>query len=93
MFGRAGLRLKTIDNGLLVSEEALVGDREGFFVWKVVEGKAQKVRIELGIRLEKEVQVVRGLAEGDEVVIAGQLKIRAPGQDVRVLNAPGSKKP
>ena len=93
MFGRAGLRLKTIDNGLLVSEEALVGDREGFFVWKVVEGKAQKVRIELGIRLEKEVQVVQGLAEGDEVVIAGQLKIRAPGQDVRVLNTTASKKP
>jgi membrane fusion protein (multidrug efflux system) len=93
MFGRAALRLKTIENGLLVSEEALVGDREGFFVWKVVDGKAQKVRIELGIRLEKEVQVLQGLAEGDEVVIAGQLKIRAPGQDVRILNAAGSKKP
>ncbi|MEY3046886.1 MAG: hypothetical protein RL424_208, partial [Pseudomonadota bacterium] len=93
MFGRAGLRLKTIDDGLLVSEEALVGDREGFFVWRVSEGKAQKVRIKLGIRLEKEVQVLEGLAEGDEVVVAGQLKIRAPGQDVRILNAAGSKKP
>lgn len=93
MFGRAGLRLKTIDNGLLVSEEALVGDREGFFVWKVVDGKAQKVRVKLGIRLEKEVQVLEGLAEGDEVVIAGQLKIRAPGQDVRILNAAVSPKP
>ena len=70
-----------------------MGDREGFFVWKVVDGKAQKVRIELGIRLEKEVQVLQGLAEGDEVVIAGQLKIRAQGKDVRILNAAGSKKP
>jgi membrane fusion protein (multidrug efflux system) len=93
MFGRAGLRLKTIADGLLVSEEALVGDREGFFVWKVVDGKAQKARVKLGVRLEKEVQVVEGLAEGDEVVIAGQLKIRAPGQDVRVLNGVSGKKP
>ncbi|MGA1155602.1 MAG: efflux RND transporter periplasmic adaptor subunit [Burkholderiaceae bacterium] len=93
MFGRAGLRLKTIDDGLLVSEEALVGDREGFFVWRVSEGKVQKVRIKLGIRLEKEVQVLEGLAEGDEVVVAGQLKIRTPGQDVRILNAAGGKKP
>jgi membrane fusion protein (multidrug efflux system) len=71
----------------------LVGDRKGFFVWKVVDGKAQKVRVKLGIRLEKEVQVLEGLAEGDEVVIAGQLKIRAPGQDVRILNAAVSPKP
>jgi membrane fusion protein (multidrug efflux system) len=93
MFGRAGLRLKTIADGLLVSEEALVGDREGFFVWKVVDGKAQKARVKLGVRLEKEVQVIEGLAEGDEVVIAGQLKIRAPGQDVRVLSGVSGKKP
>jgi membrane fusion protein (multidrug efflux system) len=93
MFGRAGLRLKTIADGLLVSEEALVGDREGFFVWKVVDGKAQKARVKLGVRLEKEVQVVEGLAEGDDVVIAGQLKIRAPGQDVRVLSGVSGKKP
>ncbi len=90
LFGRAKLNLVEREKALVVSEEALVGERSGFFVWRVKEGKAEKVPVQLGIRLEKSVEVVKGLVAGDQVVIAGQLKIRAPGQPLKVVGAPGS---
>jgi hypothetical protein len=78
------------EKALVVSEEALVGERSGFFVWRVKDGKAEKVPVQLGIRLEKTVEVLNGLSAGDQVVIAGQLKIRAPGQALRIVPPPGS---
>lgn len=90
LFGRAKLNLVEREKALVVSEEALVGERDGFFVWRVKEGKAEKVPVQLGIRLEKSVEVIKGLTAGDQVVIAGQLKIRAPGQLLKVMAPPGS---
>ncbi|MRD55840.1 efflux RND transporter periplasmic adaptor subunit [Betaproteobacteria bacterium LSUCC0115] len=90
LFGRAKLNLVERDKALVVSEEALVGERSGFFVWRVKDGKAEKVPVQLGIRLEKTVEVLKGLSAGDQVVIAGQLKIRAPGQALRIVPPPGS---
>lgn len=87
MFGRARLNLYDRPAALLVSEEALVGDRQGFFVWRVKEGRVEQARIETGIRLQREVEVKKGLAAGDQVVVAGQLKIRAPGQPVKAVPA------
>ncbi|MFZ9735179.1 MAG: efflux RND transporter periplasmic adaptor subunit [Burkholderiaceae bacterium] len=89
MFGRARLNLYDRPGALLVSEEALVGDREGFFVWRVKDGRVEQARIQTGIRLQREVEVRSGLALGDSVVVAGQLKIRAPGQPVRAMPATG----
>ena len=89
MFGRARLNLYDRPGALLVSEEALVGDREGFFVWRVKDGRVEQARIQTGIRLQREVEVRSGLALGDSVVVAGQLKIRAPGQPVRAMPAAG----
>jgi membrane fusion protein (multidrug efflux system) len=94
LFGRAKLNLVEREKALVVSEEALVGERDGFFVWRVKDGKAEKVPVQLGIRLEKSVEVLKGLSAGDQVVIAGQLKIRAPGQPLKVVGpSPGKQQP
>jgi len=91
LFARARLSLAEKPAALLVSEESLVGEQAGFFVWRVVDGKVEKVPVKLGTRLEKEVEVVSGLAKDDQVVIAGQLKIRRPGQPVKILTAQPAK--
>ncbi|MGA1062829.1 MAG: hypothetical protein ACO3TC_00575 [Burkholderiaceae bacterium] len=44
--------------------------------------------VQLGTRMETEVEILSGLSEGDQVVIAGQLKIRRPGQPAKVLPTP-----
>src|SRR5574343_416067 len=45
-------------------------------VFKVVDGKAKLIKIRIGVRRAAQVEVVEGLAEGDGVVTAGQLKLR-----------------
>jgi membrane fusion protein (multidrug efflux system) len=89
VFGRARLTVLARLGALVVSEEALVGEKAGYFVWKVQDGKVAKVPVQVGLRLEREVEVRGDLTAGDQVVIAGQLKIRSPGQSVRVLGGQG----
>lgn len=86
-FAEAELLLETRKSALVVPEEALVGDREGFYIWRSQQGKAEKVRVQLGLRDGKRVEVQGPLAEGDLVVVAGQLKIRGPGQALRPVGA------
>lgn len=91
LFARGRLVLTERAEALVISEEAIVGEQSGFFVWRVREGKVEKVPVQLGTRMETEVEILSGLAEGDQVVIAGQLKIRRPGQPAKVLPTPNAQ--
>jgi len=63
------------DNAVLVPEQAIVPIGQKSFVFRVVDGKASQTEVELGIRENGKVEVTKGLAAGDTVVTAGQLKI------------------
>lgn len=76
MFARVRLAFAGERRGLAVPEEALVPSGNENFVFKAVEGKAQRVSVTLGQRRGAMVEIVEGLQEGDEVVTAGQLKLR-----------------
>ena len=71
---------------MVVPEQALVPQGEDQFVFKVVDGKVQRARVEIGQRREGKVEVLRGLVPADMVVTAGHLKIR-DGTAVRVAVA------
>ncbi len=58
------------------SEHALVPRGEQRYVFRVRDGKAQLTEVRIGQRRSGEVEIVDGLAEGDTVVTAGQLKLR-----------------
>jgi membrane fusion protein (multidrug efflux system) len=60
---------------------------EDKFVFKVVDGKAVQTKVTIGERLLGRAEIRSGLAAGDTVVTAGQLKIR-DGADVTVMPAP-----
>ena len=47
-------------------------------------GKAQPVEIVTGLRTDSSVQVVKGLSEGDSVIVSGIMQLRT-GQKVRVI--------
>ena len=72
-----------------VPEEALVPAGKDNFVFKVVEGKAQRVKVQIGQRRAAGVEILDGLKAGDEVVTAGQLKLR-DGVPVRAAPADGA---
>jgi membrane fusion protein (multidrug efflux system) len=59
-----------------VPEQALVPQGQDQFVFKVVEGKAALTKVEVGIRRDGMAEIVSGLGPDDQVVTAGQLKIR-----------------
>jgi membrane fusion protein (multidrug efflux system) len=76
MFVRVRLAFGGERQGLTVPEEALVPAGNDNFVFKVVEGKAQRAKVTIGQRRGASVEIEEGLKAGDEVVTAGQLKLR-----------------
>ena len=87
LFARVALVYNTIESALLVPEQAIVPMGEDKFVFKVVDGKAVQTKVTIGERLLGRAEIRSGLAAGDTVVTAGQLKIR-DGAEVTVVPAP-----
>ena len=83
MFTRVRLVTREQSDAMVVPEQALVPQGTEQYVFKVIDGKVARVKIETGQRRDGKVEVIAGLVAGDTVVTAGQLKIR-DGVNVRV---------
>ena len=75
MFVRVRLLFGQRQGALMVPEQAIVPGGQPA-VFKVVEGKASLVKVKLGVRRAAQVEISEGLAAGDLVVTAGQLKLK-----------------
>ena len=74
--------------GLVIPTEALLGRRgDEAEVFVVAGGTARKVPVRLGSALDREVEVVAGLAEGDEVIVYGKEQVR-DGQPIGSYQKP-----
>ncbi len=93
MFVRARLLFGDRKNVLMLPEQALVSGAAPM-VFKVVEGKAVAAKVKVGVRRAGQVEIAEGVAAGDLVVTAGQLKLR-DGAPVRAIGegapAPAAK--
>jgi len=89
LFARVTVLLQLKEDALSVPEAAIVPQGDSQFVFKIVDGKAKLTKVVTGTRREGRVEIVEGLALGDEVVTAGQLKIR-DGSAVSVIGATGA---
>jgi membrane fusion protein (multidrug efflux system) len=76
MFARVRLFTKLPTEALVLPEQAMVPQGDEQFVFRVIDGKAVRTKIEVGQRRDGQVEIVTGLAAGDVVVSAGQLKLR-----------------
>jgi membrane fusion protein (multidrug efflux system) len=77
MFVRIRYVLGTVENALLVPAEAVIPELTGYKVFVVnAEGKAETKTIEIGTRTDTQVQVVKGLNEGDLVLTTGVMQAR-----------------
>lgn len=83
MFVRVRVLFGDRTNVLMVPEQAIVPGAKPA-VYRVVDGKAALVKVKLGVRRAAQVEVLEGLAAGDVVVTAGQLKLRE-GAAVRAV--------
>jgi membrane fusion protein (multidrug efflux system) len=76
MFARVRLITRERAEAMVLPEQALVPQGTEQYVFKVADGKVVRVKIETGQRRDSKVEVISGLAPGDMVVTAGQLKLR-----------------
>ncbi|MGX1789472.1 efflux RND transporter periplasmic adaptor subunit [Bosea sp. NPDC055332] len=76
LFARVTVVVDKRDNALLVPETAVVPDGVGKAVFVIENGKARRMPVELGKRLLGKVEVVKGLKTGQQIVTAGQMRLR-----------------
>jgi membrane fusion protein (multidrug efflux system) len=89
LFARITVLLQLKEDALSVPEQAIVPQGDSQFVFKIVDGKVQLTKVVTGTRREGRVEIVEGLSAGDQVVTAGQLKIR-DGTPVSIVGATGA---
>jgi membrane fusion protein (multidrug efflux system) len=85
MFARVKLITRDQRDALVIPEQAIVPQGDEQYVFRVVDGKASRVKVDIGQRRDAKVEVLKGLAANDVVVTAGQLKLR-DGMPVTIAN-------
>jgi membrane fusion protein (multidrug efflux system) len=90
MFARVLLTLGVRPDAVWIPEQAIVPRGQDSFVYRVVGGKAELVKVRTGLRRVGEVEIVDGLAAGEQVITEGTQKI-GPGSPVTVMQ--GAPKP
>jgi len=75
LFARVRLVVATRTKAVIIPEQAVFAQAGKWYVYRVIEGKAQLTPIETGVRRPGWVEIATGLAEGDVVVTAGHIKL------------------
>ena len=83
MFARVRLLFSEERDSVAVPEQSIIPVGDDHYLFKVVDGRAQRFKVEIGQRREGKVEILQGVAVGDMVVTAGQLKLR-DGNTVKI---------
>lgn len=83
-FATVEMSLREIPNALMVPADALVAGLNEQLIYVLENGQAQQRKVETGLRLAREVQIVSGLEPGATVITSGQLQLR-PGVRVQAV--------
>lgn len=89
MFGRVRIDYDHRTDALVVPRVALLDDGDPA-VYRVRDGKVARVAVKLGYAEGAWVEILDGLAEGDQVVTAGKVALR-DGTAVQVIGQPGKQ--
>jgi membrane fusion protein (multidrug efflux system) len=91
LFARADLGVSERQGVVMIPEEAILLRSDGSVVFRLVgQDEVQRVQITAGVHRDGLVEVVRGLARGDVVVVRGQTRL-IDGSVVDVRTATGEK--
>ena len=85
MFARVRLLFSDERDSVAVPEQSLIPVGDDQYLFKVVDGRAQRFKVEIGQRRDGQVEILQGLTAGDVVVTAGQLKLR-DGVQVKIAD-------
>ena len=83
-FARVELVLKSKGSALMIPTEAIIPEQKGNKVFIVQHGKAIPVKVKLGNRGDKNVEVLSGLSIGDTLITTGIMQVKPDGEvDIR----------
>lgn len=88
-FADVTLTVREVADALTVPSIAVIPELGGKKVWVVEDGAAQPRQVDTGIRTGDRVEVTRGLAEGDRVIVTG-LQLVRPGLAVEIADGQGA---
>jgi membrane fusion protein, multidrug efflux system len=92
MFARVRLFTTEARDSAMVPEESIFPVGEEKYVYKVVDDKAVRQKVDIGQRRDGRVEILSGLAGSEVVVTAGHQKIR-DGSAVKLAEQPVPAKP
>jgi membrane fusion protein, multidrug efflux system len=83
-FARVELVLKSKGSAILIPTEAVIPEQKGSKVFVVKNGKATSMKVVLGVRGDKNVEVLSGLSTGDTLITTGIMQVKPDGEvDIR----------
>ncbi len=85
MFIHISQELNVDKGAVVVPEDAVSANIKGHLVFKINNGHAEQVQVNVGNHNNGMVQVLSGLKPGDVIVVAGQQKL-SDGSAVKILN-------
>jgi membrane fusion protein (multidrug efflux system) len=77
MFMNVWLEVAKRENAVIVPEEAVVGEGPLQFVFAVRDNRVERKIVKLGQREPGKVEVVEGVAAGDQIIVRGVQRVRA----------------
>ena len=83
LYAEAELPVKN-EETIIIKKVSIVGSMENPQVYVAQDGKAIKRTLVIGQSDNKQVEVLRGLSEGDQVIVSGQLNLK-DGDDVNII--------
>lgn len=86
-FAEVTLALEGLAHGFMVPSQALVPSPRGQGIYLIENGKAKLQPVEIGIRTDDRVQILRGIKEGDVMATTNLLRLRE-GLEVTAAKAP-----
>jgi membrane fusion protein (multidrug efflux system) len=92
MFARVRLTLSDTGETVVVPEQAVAMQGEEQVMYKVVDGRAMRTKVEVGQRREGKVEIIEGVSGNDTIVVAGWQRLR-DGAAVRPSGTGGPAAP
>lgn len=91
MFARVRLTLSESGDTVVVPEQAVAMQGEEQIMFRVVDGRALRTKVDVGQRREGKVEILEGVGASDTIVIAGWQRLR-DGAPVRAAGGGGGGK-
>ena len=89
MFARVRLTLADTGETVVVPEQAVAMQGEDQIMFRVIDGRAMRTKVEVGQRRDGKVEIVEGVSGSDTIVIAGWQRLR-DGAAVRAAGGGGA---